>query len=125
MGKLMDFLLANSIGEDTKEVVVSDRLKDHPFTIKAIAPEKYDAYLKRAQKDKALRERRAELEFIFECCVEPNFRDAETIKAAGCKTPQELIDKVLLIGEQKKLYLAISKISGFDELEAQVREVKN
>ncbi len=125
MGKLMDFLLANAVEEVTEQVIVSDRLKGQPFTIKAISPVEYDEFTARAKKDKTLRDRKAETEFILDYCVDPDFRDAEIIKAAGCKTPQELLDKVLLVGEQNKLYMAISILSGFDGLEAQVQEVKN
>jgi len=125
MGKLMDFLLNNQVEDITEEITLSERLKGFKFVIKAIPSAGYDDYIARARKDSSMKDRKAETALILDYCVEPNFRDKEALKQSGCKTPYELIDKTLKIGEQKNLYLAISKLSGFESMEAQVERVKN
>ena len=125
MGKLMDFLLNNQVEDITEEITLSERLKGYKFVIKAIPSAGYDDYISRARKDSSMKDRKAETALILDYCVEPNFRDKEALKQSGCKTPYELIDKTLKIGEQKNLYLAISKLSGFESMEAQVERVKN
>ena len=58
-------------------------------------------------------------------CIQ-KFSDAEMLKAAGCKTPHEYLDKYLTAGEIKTLEGKISELSGFDQdLESLVDEVKN
>ena len=58
--------------------------------------------------------------------VEPNFRDAEAIKKAGCLTPEQFLYRSLLAGEIAELAEKISALSGFDaDIEATVEEAKN
>jgi hypothetical protein len=63
---------------------------------------------------------------ILNHTVDPNFRDAELIKSAGCTTPQQLLNKLLLAGEIQVLSEHIRNISGFeDSIDDLVDEVKN
>ncbi len=58
--------------------------------------------------------------------VEPNFKDAESIRTAGCTTPEQFLYKSLLAGEISELSNRISQLSGFDQnLEQAVDEAKN
>ncbi len=120
---LTDFLIGNPIVNITKDVVVSERLKDFKFKIRNLTGTEADEVEKKNKGNDGVY--RNEANYILAACIYPNFSDAELIKNAGCRTPIELIDKTLLPGEQDALYRAISEISGFTGFKAQVEEAKN
>ena len=65
-------------------------------------------------------------QLIINYTVDPNFKDAEVVKKAGCMTPEQLVNKVLLAGEVATLVEEISALSGFDkDLEELREEAKN
>ena len=60
------------------------------------------------------------------CTIEPNFKDADSIKKAGCQSPEQFLYKSLLAGEIAELAQQISALSGFDaDMEEMVEEAKN
>lgn len=135
MSKLMDFLVSNPTENLTEEIIVSDRFKDGEeilkFKIKAVSPEDFSDLQKQCTKvgkkgkvnfdSKMFNE-----QLVINYTVDPNFRDAESIKKAGCMTPEQLLNKVLLAGEVATLVEEISALSGFDrDLESLREEAKN
>lgn len=135
MSKLMDFLVSNPIDNLTEEVIVSDRFtegdKIMKFKIKAVSPDEFSDLQKQCTKvgkkgkvnfdSKMFNE-----QLVINYTVEPNFRNSESIKKAGCMTPQQLLNKVLLAGEVATLVEEISSLSGFDkDLEGLREEAKN
>lgn len=135
MSKLMDFLINNTIENLTEEVVISDRFKVDgeilKFKIKAVTPDEFSDLQKQCTKigkkgkmnfdSKMFNE-----QLIVNYTVEPNFKDAEVIKKAGCITPEQLLNKTLLAGEVATLVEQISTLSGFDkDLEELREEAKN
>lgn len=131
MGQLMDFLIDNcSVVDEAEELILSERLKEHKFKIKPISGKEFNKLKAECRKLK-----KKELLFddvsynekvIIKGCIEPNFSDIAFIEKAGCKTPGDLINKVLKAGEITDLVNAISKLSGFDEdTEELVEEAKN
>ncbi len=135
MSKLMDFLLNNTVENLTEEVVISDRFKVDgeilKFKIKAVTPDEFSDLQKQCTKigkkgkmnfdSKMFNE-----QLIVNYTVEPNFKDAESIKRAGCITPEQLLNKTLLAGEVATLVEQISTLSGFDkDLEELREEAKN
>ncbi|MDU7067850.1 MAG: phage portal protein [Clostridium perfringens] len=135
MSKLMDFLINNTIENLTEEVVISDRFKVDgeilKFKIKAVTPDEFSDLQKQCTKigkkgkmnfdSKMFNE-----QLIVNYTVEPNFKDAESIKRAGCITPEQLLNKTLLAGEVATLVEQISTLSGFDkDLEELREEAKN
>ncbi|MDU1966861.1 phage tail assembly chaperone [Clostridium perfringens] len=135
MSKLTDFLLNNTVENLTEEVVVSDRFKVDgeilKFKIKAVNPEEFSDLQKQCTKigkkgkmnfdSKMFNE-----QLIINYTVDPNFKDAEVVKKAGCMTPEQLVNKVLLAGEVATLVEEISALSGFDkDLEELREEAKN
>lgn len=59
------------------------------------------------------------------CTVDPNFKDAESIKSLGCQTPEQYINKVLFPGELEELVNQIRKFLGFDkDLKGLIKEAK-
>ena len=131
MSKLQDFLAETPVNNLTEQIIVSSRLKDMPFTIRAMTGKEFTEYTKFAtdfKKGKKVDfDTRSFNERVIIChTVEPNFKDAEFIKKAGCETPEQLLHKVLLAGEQAELSAQINKLSGFDsDIEELVEEGKN
>lgn len=136
MTALTEFLLANPVDTIEKEVVVSKRIKDAEgnlmkFKIKPMLNEQYLEY----QNQCTVPKKGGKIEFntkrfnqlvILNHTVEPNFRNAELIQQAGCATPEQLLNKMLLAGEIQVLSEQIRQISGFaDSLDDLVEEVKN
>lgn len=135
MSKLMDFLVSNPIDNLTEEVIVSDRFTDcdkiMKFKIKAVSPDEFSELQKQCTKVG----KKGKVNFdskmfndqlIINYTVEPNFKDADAIKKAGCMTPEQLLNKVLLAGEVATLVEEISTLSGFDkDLETLREDAKN
>lgn len=135
MSTLQDFLNANPIDNLTEEVIVSERFKDannNPlkFKVKAMTNDTFNDLRKRATKVKG---RKVEFDasafnlgVIIENTLDPDFKNAESLKKLNCTTPGQYVEKVLLPGEIVELASQIQRISGFDvEMEALVEEVKN
>ena len=137
MSKLQQFLNANPVSGMTKEAVVSDRFKDEEgnilkFTIRAISPSEFEEIRKKALivkkggKEIEFDTGKFNMDLIVNCTVDPNFKDAESIKALGCVSPDQYVNKVLLAGEVEELANQIREFSGFDkDLDELVDEAKN
>lgn len=52
---------------------------------------------------------------LHACCLEPNLRDEELLKAYDCKDPVDIIEKILLVGEITSIADALVKKAGFDK----------
>jgi hypothetical protein len=131
MSKLLQFLIQNPVDNVTEEVIISQRLKEFPIKIKAMTGEQFSEYqaaataIGRHQKASFNSKLFNEM-VIINHTVDPNFRDAESIKAAGCLTPEQFLYKSLLAGEISELSAKISSLSGFDtNFDEQVNEAKN
>ncbi|CEP39660.1 XkdN-like protein [[Clostridium] sordellii] len=135
MSKLIDFLVSNPIENLTEEIIISDRFKVDgeilKFKIKAVSPDEFSDLQKQCTKVG----KKGKVNFdskmfndqlIVNYTVEPNFRDAEAIKKAGCMTPEQFVNKVLLAGEVATLVEEISTLSGFDkDLDSLREDAKN
>ncbi len=53
-------------------------------------------------------------QIICKCCTQPTFNDEKSLTQSGCKTPSELINKVLKAGEIVDLVNHITSLSGFE-----------
>lgn len=131
MSTLLDFLIENPIDNIVDSVVVSTRLKAYPFKIRAMTSPEFSDY----QKAATSYGRHKKMDFnsakfnelvVLNHTIEPNFRNAESIKKAGCLTPEQFLYKSLLAGEISELSQKISALSGFDsDMEEIVEEAKN
>lgn len=131
MSKLLEFLVQNPVDNVTEEIIVSARLKDYPFQIKAMTGQDFSEYQKIAtafgkKKKVSFDTAKFNEQVVLNHTVEPNFRDAESIKAAGCMTPEQFLYRSLLAGEISELANKISMLSGFDsDIEESIEEAKN
>lgn len=127
----MQFLIDNPVDNLTDEVVVSPRLAKFPFKIKGMTGPEFSEYQKLSTK--IGRHKKVEFDskifnemVVLNHTMEPNFRDAESIKKAGCQSPEQFLYKSLLAGEIAELSQQISSLSGFDrDMEDTVEEAKN
>lgn len=133
---LQDFLIANPVDNLTEEVVVSPRFKDEKgnplkFTIKAMTPAEFEEIRKKSthiRKGKQVEfdNQLFNLSIAINNTINPDFRNAESIKKLGVNTPEEYVQKVLLAGELSTLVQRINELSGFDVgMNDLVEEVKN
>lgn len=130
MGSLQDFLLEASVEECTKDIPVSERLKGNTFKIRAMSNEQYKRFQKlcisQRNGKRHFDDGRMKEMMVVECVVEPNFNEAAWIKKAGCVTPEQLVNKILLPGEIERIVNEISVLSGFGhDLEQAIDEAKN
>lgn len=116
----MDYLMENAeTVNKTVEIELQGRLKERKFVIKPVAAKDFHKW---SQECRTITKKRVffdeykfDEQLITKCCVEPNFCDEALITKAGCKTPGDLINKLLRAGEVKDLASAIVRISGFNE----------
>lgn len=136
MSTLQEFLNAHPVDNLTDEVIVSPRFKDKDgnilkFKIKAMTNQTFDDLRKRYTRIGKGRK----IDFdsagfnnavVIEHTLNPDFKDAESIKKLGCATPEGYLSRVLLPGEIATLVNKIQELSGFDiDMEALVEEAKN
>lgn len=133
---LQDFLIANPVDNLTEEVAISPRFKDEKgnllkFTIKAMTPAEFEEIRKKATRIKKGKQVEFDnqlfnLGIAINHTVNPDFRNAESIKKLGVNTPEEYVQRVLLAGELSTLVQKINELSGFDvAMNDLVEEVKN
>lgn len=121
-------------------VVVTDRAKDadgNPISweIKAISSKEIKALrrecttVKRTKKGVPQEDFDAakfEMKLCAACVVFPNLLDAELQDSWEVRTPEELLGKMLLSGEQDVLSQAVMAINGYDmDFEEEVETAKN
>lgn len=132
---LQEFLNSNPVDGLVEEVAVSERFKDEKgiikFKVKALTNNQFEEIRKKCMTMK----KAGKVEFntgkfnnsiVIANTIEPNFKDAESIKKLGCTTPEQYLNKVLLAGEIVELSQQIQKISGFNQdMDELVEEAKN
>lgn len=137
MKSLQEFLNANPVDDLTDEVIISGRFKDengnfYKFKIKVMSSEELGQYRKKAMKvdpkKKTVEVNTGQLakDIVINHTIEPDFKDAESIKKTGCVTPEQYLDKVLLPGEIEELAEQIQRLSGFNnDINELIEEAKN
>ena len=136
MSTLQDFLNRNLVDNLTKEVAISDRLRDEngallKAKIKTMTVKELNALRKDNTKINKKGKPEVDTEklntaIVIENTIDPNFKDAESMKLTGCIKPEQYLDKVLLSGEVATLSDEILKFSGFNtSMNELVYEVKN
>ena len=137
MSELQDYL--NSMSSDiTDDVAVSERFVDKKgnllkFKIKSMSYDDYESA--RIQATIMPKRKNEQIRFdskifndkiIINNVIDPNFKDAESIKKKGCATPEQYLHETLLHGEINELANKISALSGFDkDFDEEINEAKN
>jgi hypothetical protein len=126
---LEEFLSLPDVDSIEEEVFVSKRLGT--FKVKAMTADEHGEYQRRAKgkfnKDGIeFDSAKFYIMIVAGQTIEPDFRNAELLKKAGCSTANEFIKKKLLPGEIAELATQIIKISGFDnDINEDINEAKN
>lgn len=133
MSKLSAFLHPVTTQEE-KEVVVSKRFLDDqgtpvPFKIRPLSQEENDAITKKATRQVKVDGQRVErldsVDFsrrmVVAATVEPDFTGKDICDAYGVMDPLLVPGKMLLSGEYAKLVKEITKLSGFDDMEEEIK----
>lgn len=114
MSKLTDFLAGNVVDNLTAEVAVSKRIPGK-FKIKVIGNQEREELSQRATIKGVYSATKFARLVILNCVLEPALNDATLMEKVGANTPEEVIEKCLLAGEQEELFKEIVKLSGFDK----------
>lgn len=127
---LQAFLIEDCESPKEYEVIISERLKDHPFKVRSLSLNEYDEIRKQsvAHGEDGSRVDSTEIarNLAVAGCIEPDFKDAEFLSKCGCMTPSQALEKVLHAGEVLKLSDEIMKASGFsNDLNKLKKEAKN
>lgn len=134
---LQQFLNKNKVSGLTKEVPISDRLRDengklYTAKIRVVDGKEYNRLNNESMdidvktKKVKVNTDRVNTQLVLNYCEYPNFKSAEDVKAAGCTTPEQYLRTVLLPGEIQTIANAIRELSGFNEsVEELEEEVKN
>ena len=133
MSRLSAFLNPATSGEE-KEIVISNRFLDEngapvPFKIRALSQEETDAITKKATRRMKVNGQTTEMldsvdfshRMVVAATVEPDFTSKEICDHFGVMDPLLVPGKMLLSGEYAKLMQEISALSGFNDLEAEVK----
>lgn len=133
MSRLSAFLNPVTSGEE-KEIVISNRFLDEngtpvPFKIRALSQEETDAITKKATRQMKINGQMTEKldsvdlsrRMVVTATVEPDFTSKEVCDHFGVMDPLLVPGKMLLSGEYAKLMQEISALSGFNDLEAEVK----
>lgn len=131
ISSLQAFLIESAKSDSIETVIVSKRLREHPFKIRALTAGEYREARRRAVNPQAQGAERIDSldlakQVVISGCIEPDFRNGEFLEQAGCRIPGDAIDKLLLAGEVTKLSNKIMDASGFSEdIENARDEAKN
>lgn len=121
---LQAFLIQAAKEQAEQEVQVSKRF-DQKFKIRALSLDEWERIQKLSTNPEA-RERVDNIGMLrraaIEGCIDPNYKDAEFIKALSVNTPDEALKKTLKAGEVVKLANSILKFSGFGESVEEARK---
>ena len=133
MSKLSTFLHPVAVSEE-KEIVISKRFQDEkgnpvPFKIRALTQEENDTITKQATRRAKVNGQMVEQldstdfsrRMVVAATVEPDFRAKELCDAYGVLDPLLVPGKMLLSGEYAKLLRAITELSGFEDMEDEVK----
>lgn len=129
---LQEFLnKGKSVKKINKKIIVGDRFvdengKDMPFTIKTLTAKQLDRFRYDARGGEFFDASAFNTKIVVEGCVYPNFKNTESIKNRGLKTPEEYVCDVLLPGEIDIISLEIQKLCGYNvSVNELIEEAKN
>lgn len=136
MKTLQEFLNANAVEGLTKEIAVSERIKDengelYKFKIKTMTQKELDNLRAKSTtygkgNKKIWDNAKFNSAVVINNTIYPNFKDAENLKKLGAVTPEDYLDKVLLAGEINRLSIEIMSFSGFNQdINELIEQAKN
>lgn len=130
---LVSFLQQNPVDEIVQQVSVPGRLAKFKFKVRPMNQKQFNAYQRISTTFAQGKNKETKFDsgkfnelVIINQVVEPNFKDANLLSAAGVTTPEQYLNKFFLAGELGNLVEEICVLSGFVTPDAQLEEeVKN
>lgn len=129
MSKLDDFLNLTNVSDIKKIIKINIGGKELELTIRPITEDEHTEFQRRSNifsKNKVTFDAAKYSNLILEACiVEPNFRDAEFLKKAGCISAAEFINKKFPAGIVSEITQKIQELSGFESYDVEIENAKN
>lgn len=129
MSALDEFLNLNDVMEIKETIPVIVDGKKLEIVVRPISETEHNEFQRRAnevKKNKLIFDSGKYKNLIMESCiVEPNFKDAEFLKKAGCLSASEFINKKFPAGAVANIVERIQKLSGFDSYDMEIENAKN
>ena len=132
LNALQQFLLDNPVDNVVEEIVVSTRLQNFKFKVKAMTGGEYNSYQTlcvdnpNSPKKRKFNVKKFNELIVINHTIEPNFKDADFLKESKCEDSIRALYKYLLPGEINALAEKILDVSGFNnDIEEDMEEVKN
>lgn len=129
MSKLDDFLNLNDVIAINKTIKINIGGKEFELVIRPITEAEHVEFQRRSNvitKNKITFDSGKYSNLILESCiVEPNFRDAEFLKKAGCISAVEFINKKFPAGVVSDIAQKIQELSGFESYDVEIENAKN
>lgn len=129
MSKLDDFLNLTDVSEIKKTIKINIGNKELELTIRPITENEHVEFQRRSNvfsKNKVSFDAGKYSNLILEACIiEPNFRDAEFLKKAGCISAVEFINKKFPAGVVSDIAQKIQELSGFESYDVEIENAKN
>lgn len=118
---LEEFLIENTVENETTEITLCERLKNFKFKIGIMTRDELEKYQRtcsiRGRNGKVIKVDNKMFEnlVITNHCIYPNFKSLDFLTKLKVNTPEEAIDKTLKVGERQELLSRILEFNGFDE----------
>lgn len=129
MSALDEFLNLNDVMEIKETIPVMVNGKKLEIVVRPISETEHNEFQRRAnevKRNKLIFDSGKYKNLILESCiVEPNFKDAEFLKKAGCLSASEFINKKFPAGAVANIVERIQKLSGFDSYDMEIENAKN
>lgn len=129
MSALDEFLNLNDVMEIKETIPVIVGGKKLEIVVRPISETEHNEFQRRAnevKRNKLIFDSGKYKNLILESCiVEPNFKDAEFLKKAGCLSASEFINKKFPAGAVANIVERIQKLSGFDSYDMEIENAKN
>ena len=129
MSSLDEFLNLNDVMEIKETIPIIVNGKKLEIVVRPISETEHNEFQRRAnevKRNKLIFDSGKYKNLILESCiVEPNFKDAEFLKKAGCLSASEFINKKFPAGAVANIVERIQKLSGFDSYDMEIENAKN
>ena len=129
MSKLDDFLNLTDVCEIKKTIKVNLDGKDFELVIRPITESEHTDFQRRSNvinKNKITFDSGKYSNLVIEnCIIEPNFKNAEFLKKAGCTSASEFLNKKFPAGVISDITQKIQELSGFESYDMEIENAKN
>ncbi len=127
--KLEDFLGLSDISEIRDKITEKIGDKEFEFVIRPITQVEHSEFQKRSNiihgKSITFDTGKYNRLALESCIVEPDFRNTEFLKKAGCASASEFLNKKFPAGILADIAQKIQSLSGFETFEQEIEDAKN